>query len=66
LAIREIYSAHNVYYKFSVLAVNIGTRPDRLLQWSIFESGHYSDFPPPLMHAETLGLSNRCHLLSHE
>jgi len=40
--------------------MNIGTQPDRLLQWSIFESGHHSDFPPPLTHTETLGLSD-CH-----
>jgi len=40
LTIREIYSAHNVYYRFSVLAMNIETQPDRLLQWSIFKSGH--------------------------
>jgi len=33
------YSAYNVHYRFSVLAVNIGMQPDRLLQWSIFESG---------------------------
>jgi len=35
---------HITYTGFSVLAVNIGTQSNRLLQWSIFESGYTGIF----------------------
>jgi len=42
------------------------SKSDQLLQRSIFKSGHHSDFSSPLTHTETLSLSDRCHILSHE